>query len=330
MAKRLKTKLVDKASLPYFIAAHERARRGKGMRKEIALFELNELNNLIVIRDAIVNGEYFPANYRSFNIIDPKPRTILSLPYCDRVVHQWLVEEFIKPYYIPRFIRQTYACIPGRGTHAASDCLQKYLRAARSEWGDDFYVLKMDISRFFDSIHRSTLSDILLTDVKDVDLWLLLDVIIECSPGSRGIPIGNYTSQYMANIYMNELDQYCKKELGIKYYLRYMDDFIILAENRLRAGEYFDFVKFYLDEHLGLELNRKSRIQHVSDGVDFVGYITFADYKLLRKRSKRSLERIKREKDPGRRRARLMAWKGHADHADSYHYQQKHVADMLK
>lgn len=300
------------------------------MRKEIALFELNELNNLITIRDAIVNGKYFPANYRSFNITDPKPRTILSLPYCDRVVHQWIIEEFIKPYFVPRFIRQTYACIPERGTHAASDCLQKYLRAARSEWGEDYYVLKMDISRFFDSIDRGTLKDILAMRIADQQLLELLCVIIDNSPGALGIPIGNYTSQYMANIYMNELDQYCKHEMRVKYYVRYMDDFIILAEDRLTASNYYNVVHNFLDDHLLLTLNRKSRIQHVGEGVDFVGYITFADYKLLRKRSKRSLERIKREKDPERQQQRLAAWKGHADHADSYRYQQKHVGGMLK
>lgn len=158
----------------------------------------------------------------------------MSLTFTDRIIHQWVVEELIKPYYVPRFIAQTYACIPGRGTHAAVRCAQTYLRRSLRTYKTP-YIIKLDIAKFFHSIDTPTLFAILQRDIRDPVLLNLLRTIIFTGVTDSGLPIGNYTSQYFANIYLNELDQYIKRTLHVKLYVRYMDDFLCFVDSKPEA-----------------------------------------------------------------------------------------------
>ena len=289
------------------------------------------------IVDALYDETYLPSKYWKFWIYDPKKRLILALPYSDRVIHQWFVEEFIKPYYIPRFITDSYACIPGRGTHVAVDKIQQYMRHMNWITHGHYYILKMDISKFFNSIDLKMLYQILIRDIVDPKLLRLVHTILFEDGEHEGLPIGNYVSQYFANIYLNELDQYCKHCLKIKHYVRYMDDFVVLAPDRMTARRWFNEIGEFVGQCLNMQLNRKSRYYPGNQGLDFVGYIIHPDYRLLRRRSKRKLANLIDDYERGLIETddfirRVNAWSGHAKHADTYrliHNQLTPYRDIL-
>jgi retron-type reverse transcriptase len=312
-------------------AAYERARKGKTLRPEVRRFEQRLEANLIQILDDLRNETYAPSKYRTFTIFEPKERLILALPFRDRVVHQWYVEEFIKPFFVPRFISGSYACIIGRGTHKAVDKVHYYMRRVRKLYGD-FYIVKMDISKFFYNIDRDVLFEILRRKVADTKLLQLTKTILYHAPES-GIPIGNYTSQYFANIYLNELDQFMKRNLRMRYYVRYMDDFICMVRDKAEARIVFTAVGNFLADNLNLRLNSKSRYYPSRFGLDFCGYRLFFDYKLIRTRAKKSLNIIirdyERDGDEALFMRRLISWQGSARKADTYTFRLTTLMNYL-
>ena len=245
-------------------------------------------SNISNLYHKLLNGTYIVGLYHTFTIYEPKERIIKSLPYEDRIVQQWIVHEFLIPYYYPRFISNTFACIDNRGNLNAIYKLQKYMRLIYKN-NHDYYVIKGDIHKFFDSIDIGILREILINDIRDKKLMLLLDNILGDS--IKGIPIGNYTSQYFANIYLNKFDVYIKYNLCIKYYVRYMDDFIILVNSKNDAKDILNRIRLFLNENLKLELNKKTNYYPNKYGVNFCGYIMFNNYILLRKRFKVKLKK---------------------------------------
>ena len=175
-----------------------------------------EEDNLKLLK-SFKEGTFTTSKYKTFKIYEPKERIIMALPYRDRIVHQWYVEEFIKPIFVPRLIKDTYACIDSRGAHACYKQTQKYMRRMKNKYGS-YYILKGDIKKYFYSINKDILFHILIKTIKDEHLIDLTKKLIYDDGNDKGIPIGNYTSQYFANIYLGELDNYIKKELHIKYY----------------------------------------------------------------------------------------------------------------
>jgi hypothetical protein len=325
--KKLETTLDSKISLELFENAHIRARRGKRRRPEILTLEQDRQAYLFMIMDAVANETYLPSAYREFWIHDPKKRLVLALSYVDRIVHQWYIEEFIKPYFVPRFISTSYACIPKCGTHAAINKTQNYLRAMYRHHPDGFYIIKMDISKFFNNIDKEIMYDLLRKRMTDPKLIRLTRVILFDNNGYRGLPIGNYTSQYFANIYLNELDQFVKRQLKVRRYLRYMDDLVLMVANKQTAREVFNEIEQFLAKELRLKLNPKSRYYKDSAGVDFAGARIFKNRRLLRKRSKSRLKGIlsdyKDDQDLWQFDRRLNSWLGHAMHLDASRYTNK-------
>lgn len=204
MSKTLKRCCYDKLDINNLYNAYLRARKNKRNKKEVIDFSINLETNLIKIYNDLRYLTYKPGKYKEFIIYEPKERLIMSLPFKDRIVHQWYIEEFIKPFYVKRFITDSYACIEGRGTHKAVFKLQKYLNICLKE-NRDIYVLKCDIEKYFFNIDKGILFNILKRDIKDKYLLELTKKIIFDNI-DNGLPIGNYTSQYHANIYLNELD----------------------------------------------------------------------------------------------------------------------------
>lgn len=220
MPKKIKNCFLEKLTFSKLLEAHYRAKKQKTLKKEIILFELNLENNIMNILNSIKNGTYKVGKYYSFTVYEPKERIIQSLPYRDRVVHQWYVEEFIKPYILPKFIYGSFACLPGKGTHKSVDYIQNLMRIYKRNEGS-FWILKCDIKKFFNNIDPYILFNIMKKYINDKMLLEFTEkIIFESRPPDMkvGIPIGNYTSQYFANIYLNELDQYVKRVLKIKYY----------------------------------------------------------------------------------------------------------------
>lgn len=333
---KLDAKLEDKLTIEAIYRAHCRARKGKTTRSSVVDVDLRPMVYVTHILNVLRDGIYVPSRFREFTVTDPKKRLVLALPYVDRIVHQWLIEEFIKPYYLPRFIKDSYACIPGRGSHAAVKCIQGYMRDMCQRQGK-YYIVKMDISKYFYNIDRDVLFKILKRVITNPQLLDLLHTIIFSDEARVGIPIGNYTSQYFANIYLNELDQYCKHNLGVKYYVRYMDDFILLAPNKRKARRWYRAIQRYAEGYLHLKLNPKSCFYPSSHGLDFVGYKIMNNCLRLRQRSKRKLNNIiwnyqhdyTTEADFV---TSIAAWLGHAGHANAKTYIRKRLwsyRDML-
>lgn len=327
----IKNSFYKKLTFEKFIDAHYRARKNKTSRKELLKFEVDLESNIVNIMNSLINGNYNLGKYRVFIVYEPKERIIKCLPYIDRIVQQWYIYEFIKPYIIPRLISTTCACIDQRGTHYAVSKTQEYMRKMRQEY-HNYYIIKLDIKKYFYNIDKDILCGIMTKYIKDKKLLWLTKIFIYDSSDKLGIPIGNYTSQYFANIYLDKLDKYIKQDLRIKYYVRYMDDMVILVRNKEECMVIMNNIKDYILRNLNLELNEKSRYYPNKLGVNFCGYIIYEDYKLMRKNSKKKIKnRIKlwrklnkkNKLDKKRLLLSYKSWIGHAKHADSYRYRNK-------
>lgn len=319
------------------LKAANKARRGKRYRYSTAMFELHLEKNIFRIIDVLEKKIYKPGPYKEFFIYDPKTRLICAATYFDRVIHHALIN-VIEPILGGSFIYDTYACIKGQGTHKA---VQRYKQfQAKNQ-----YVLKCDIKKYFPNIDHVILFDKLKRKIKCRDtLWLIKEIIdsyhsrqeIEhCPEGNvfastnrkRGIPIGNLTSQFFANLYLNDFDHFIKEIMRVKYYIRYCDDFVIFWNNKKELNNFKTIIQKYLAT-LGLELHtNKSRVYKTADGVDFLGYRIFPDYLRVRKsvvkRYRRKLEKMrlgyKSEKiSLPEIHSSIQSWIGHVKHADSY------------
>ena len=336
MPKKIKNLFYQNLTYSKLLAAHYRAKKHKTYKGEILRFELNLENNLINLLNDLKNRRYRVGQYREFMVYEPKPRVIKSLPYRDRIVHQWVVEEFIKPYITPKLIDTTFACIVNRGTHASADQMQKYMRHLYNKH-IDYWILKCDISKFFYSIDPNILYTILQKHIYDKDLLYLIKIILfdNRDPNEKiGIPIGNYTSQYFANIYLNELDQYVKRILKVKFYIRYMDDFILLLPTKKDCIEYKKILEEFLHSKLHLNLNAKTKYYPSKMGVDFCGYRIFPTHRLLRNSNKTKIKNSIRHWNILYRKKQLdldyalqsfNSWYGHASHCNSFHLINKMV-----
>lgn len=337
MSKTIKNVFDKKLEYIYFYDAHIRAIKDKRHKSEIQFFQMDLETNLSNLVESIRNDTYHIGRYRQFVIYEPKMRIIKSLPYRDRVVHQWYIEEFIKPYIIPRFIKDTCACIDDRGTHHAALTIQKYMRRMQKKYGD-YYILKCDIKKYFYSINKNILFDIMKKKISDQKLLNFTKKMIFDNDEDIGIPIGNYTSQYFANIYLNELDHYIKEELRVKYYVRYMDDFILLLEDKSEAKRMYELIKKFVNTKLELELNSKTKYYPSKMGTNFCGYVIYETHMLLRKRSKTKIKKkirkwnkkyLNGELDIHSVILKWNSWNNHAKHANSYNFRNKMYERIL-
>lgn len=293
MPKRLNGIFDEKLKFQLMLEAFYRAAKGKRENKEVILYEMDLANNITNLLKDVYLGRYKPGIYRKFTVFEPKEREILALPFRDRVLHQWYVEEFIKPIFLPNFIEDTYACIANRGLHKAMEKLKFYIRCKYNQ-NQDFYFLKCDIAKFFNNIDKRILFQIISRKVKDKKFLYLTKCIIFDGTGMVKIPIGNYTSQFFANIYLNELDHYVKEKLKVKYYVRYMDDFILILNSKEEAKEILRKLETFLDESLKLKLNKKTNYFKLSQGVNFCGFKIFLNKSYLSKVNKKSVyKRVK-------------------------------------
>lgn len=264
-------------SFENMLAAYRRARRGKGGRDEIAHFGWRLEANILALREELLSGTYAHGQYRSFVVADSKRREIQAAPFRDRVVHQCVVAA-LEPIFEKRFIYDSYACRKGKGTHAAISRFERFARVSR-------YALSMDVSKYFASIDHAKLLSLLERSIGDARMMQLCRIIIkssEAAPGV-GIPIGNLTSQLFSNIYLNELDQYIKHALRTRRYVRYMDDFVLLHDDRGHLRDLKDRITDFLSAHLRLVAHpHKVRVDATAGGVTFLGYRIFPHHRLLR------------------------------------------------
>ena len=182
-----------------------------------------------------------------------------------------MVDNFLIPYFVPTFINTSYACLKDKGMHKACIDVQRCMLHCKRIW-NNYYILKMDVKKYFENIDKNKLCEILGRKIKDEKLMWLIKEIMYSNEGEKGLPIGNYTSQTFANIYLNELDQYIKHKLKCKYYFRYMDDSIAFFKTKNEAKDVLNKIQEFVQNELGLELNRKTQIFKSKQGVNFCGY----------------------------------------------------------
>lgn len=304
-------------------AAYIKARRGKRYSDEALRFGCGLEEQLLQLQYELCSGTYRVGPYRAFTIREPKRRKIAALPFRDRVVQHALVA-VIEPIWEARFIYDSYACRVGKGTHAGADRLTSFLRRAHQTWVST-YVLKADVRSYFASINHEVLRGLIHKRVACREtLRLISEIIDSWEPDSgTGIPIGNLSSQLFANIYLHELDKYTKHTLREHFYLRYMDDFVILSPDKAHLNATQHQIGAFLDERLRLRLNRKTRIFPAECGIDFLGYKIWRTHRLLRKPSIRRMRRRFADFRTGRvstgeMRATVASWIGHCQHANTY------------
>ena len=305
-----------------FQAYRSTQKNGGNLKRDAIRFNEHIVYNLLEIVRTLKENEYIPDKYTSFTIYKPKQRIIEVPSYKDKII-QYAIYRQLKDEYFKSFIYDSYACIEIKGVHRAIQRIKDF--SHRIQKGNpNPWVLKVDIKKYFYSIDRNILKDILR---KKIRCWKTLDLlckIINSYEGSVGIPLGSPLSQLFANIYLNELDQHCKRVLGVKYYARYMDDIVILTNNKAEAKRLMDIVVGYIGEQLNLECNKKTKVFPLKRGISSLGFRIFPTHVKLRSVSKqtsnRRFKRLNRTTKIPNITMEQMAnsWLGHVKHWDCY------------
>ncbi len=336
MRKRLSNLWPVLVSYPHLYQAYLKARRGKRNKVAVQTFSLDLEGELSRLKHELSTYTYRPGGYRLFTLYERKPRQIAAAPFRDRVVHHAIMA-LIEPAIDRSFIDQSFACRAGKGNHLAVQTYQQWARRYR-------YVLQMDIQQYFPSIDRDRLKGLLRDYIKDPSLLWLLDRVIDNSPDDararpgQGIPIGNLTSQFFANLYLNRFDHAVKQCLKAPAYGRYVDDMVLLSNDKPWLHDARDWCREALARE-GLVLHpHKCHISPVSRGIDYLGYHVWPEQRRLRNDNGHRFARKHRH------RARLYArgqvsleqvgmhvnsWVGHARHADSHALRKKLLGATL-
>lgn len=296
-------------SLENLYAAYFEAIKDKRYRDEIVRYTLDLDRNIFELREELLAETYMVGPYREFYVRYPKPRLVMALGFRDRIV-QWAIYRQLNPYVDKRFIQHSYGCRKGKGTLAAAECLMNWLRLVnRKEDAAEWVIIKGDVSKYFYRVDHQVALEVYADYTDDPWFLRLMSVIInnpdvpfglpigmradDCPREQRiydvGMPIGNLTSQETANIYLDRLDQYCKHVLGLHFYVRYMDDFIILCR-REEAQEILDTIEGFLFEKLRLNISPKSRILPARQGCEFVGFMVTPHGLRLRKKTAKHIK----------------------------------------
>jgi len=298
------------------------ALRGKRRSMAGASFFCRMESELVALSRELSTGEYRHGPYSYFTITDPKERLVAAARFRDRVVHHAIVR-VIEPIFENRFIEDSFACRLGKGTHAA---MRRALHFARGYP----YALKCDVAKYFASVDHETLISLLERVIKEDRLMALVRDILASHP--VGLPIGNLTSQFFANVYLNPLDHFVKHTLRANGYVRYMDDFILFGDTRVQLQDWGGQVKAFLGS-LRLQMHpTKYRLLPTVKGVDFAGYVVFSDGRVRVRASSvrrfgRRYRRMLWQVRSSRRQASdltqsIQAWVAHASHAQSYGLRQ--------
>lgn len=314
--------------------AYKKSPEGDGKYKiEAMLFSADETYNLMKLRQSLIDGTYEFDDYIEFYVHEPKVRLIHAPRYKDKIV-QLAINNVLKQIYNPAFIYDSYACIENKGTHKCVDRISYFMRKAKWQYGEDAYIIKMDIEKFFYSIDRGILKELVRKKIHCKQTLKILFKIIDSADqiDYRGMPLGNTLSQLFANVYMNEIDQYAKRKLGLKFYVRYADDTVIIVKDKETANRVLRELIYYYDKKLNLTMSKdKTKIFPIAQGVNVVGFKIHPTHRLLRNDSKKKIKR-KSKRFPysiaeGRMTVEkaeqmLNSWLGHARHGSSYNFIQ--------
>lgn len=330
--------------------AYYDCRKNKRNSWNALLFEEKLERNLMDLYYELISGEYQPGRSIMFVITKPKPREVWAADFRDRIVHHILYNKYSDVFY-KNFIFDSYACIPEKGTLKAANKLQKFMRSATQNYTTPAYFLKADISNFFVSINRKILESLLVKHIKHF-WWMDLtkkilyknekeNVHIKSNktllqkvpkhksllnaPDGFGLPIGNLSSQFFANIYLNELDQYAKHKLKLKYYVRYVDDIVVLGPNGTTLHNEYNLLNKFAQKNLEINFHpNKTEINNINVGINFVGYIVKPYCKYVRRSTIDNLyKRSAEQKYFKPLQATVNSYFGFLRHANAYKERKK-------
>lgn len=295
--------------------AMRKARSGKEDQYGVQVYDKKPLSNLMVLHCMLRAKTYRTSGYKTFMIHDPKEREVFCLPFFpDRIAHH-AVMNVLEKHFVAMFTADSYSCIKGRGIHGFDRKMKKALRDVPGTQ----YCLKIDVKKFYPSISHRILKQQLRRKFKDEDLLWLLDDVID---SAAGVPIGNYLSQFFANFYLTGFDHWLKEEIGVKYYLRYADDIVILAPNKEYLHSLLAKIRSYLGEKLLLTIKDNYQVFPVdSRGVDVCGYVYRHGYTRMRPEIKRNFARAVARKRINKR--SVNSYMGWALSADTNHLIKK-------
>ncbi len=289
--------------------AFKKARKGKTKKHYVKRFEENLIENLQELQFELMTQSYKPRQLKTFILRDPKTRKISVSDFRDRIIHHALCN-IIEPIFQKTFIYNSCANQKGKGNLFAIKRYYKFLRKITKNgkskgWFSDKQVvgfcLKADIKHYFEEVRHKTLINIIGKKIRDENTMQLIKSILKnYSDKEKGMPLGNLTSQFFANTYLNELDYFMKHRLKIKYYIRYVDDFIIISRNKKQLELLRVKIKHFLQSELLLSLHpQKTHIVKLSRGIDFLGFRNFYYNQLLRKRNIRKMQNKVRKYQKG-------------------------------
>jgi RNA-directed DNA polymerase len=322
MKIQLEHKFEDIISLENLFLAWREFLPGKRKRADVQEFSARLMDNIFSLHFDLLYHNYQPGAYQAFNVSDPKPRNIHKATVRDRLLHRAIYRQ-LYPFFDRTFIADSYSCRLGKGTHRAINQFQRFFYKVSCNNTKTCWVLKGDIRKFFASIDHDVLLNILKDYIPDVNIIGLLSQVINSfsvKQSSKGLPLGNLTSQLFANIYLNKFDQFVKHKLKDKYYIRYADDFVIMSSNQGELIGQIEIIKNFLISELKLELHpQKIFLKTISSGLDFLGWVNFPDHRVLRTATKqRMFRKIKNQLTP----KSLVSYLGLLSHGQAYKLQK--------
>ena len=314
--------------------AYWNARKHKTMNPRIKKFDEHYQLHIVTLFRELRTKTYEPKPLRKFVLRDPKTRTICVSDFRDRIVHHALVN-VLHPIFDPRFIADSFASRVNKGTLPALKRFDVFKRRVTKNGTRRAFVLKCDIKKYFENVNHETLVRIIRERINDQDIeWIIRKILnnYETDTPGTGMPLGNWTSQFFANIYLDKLDQFVKHDLEVKHYIRYVDDFVILHESKRTLEHYLERIKTKLEE-LELELHpNKCAITPLDRGASFLGFRVFQHHKLVRVRNRRKIERRIAELlnehaigliDAQRVLESLRGWSAYAMHGNTYKFRKQ-------
>ncbi len=334
--------LEDAFTFEKLLAAHKKCRLSKQHKKETISFEINLSHNLTEMSKKLLQQTYKIGKYKQFYIYEPKKRNIEALSYKDRVVLMAFCTNILESKLENKLIFDNVACRKCKGTMFGLDRLKLFLRKFYNINKNNVgYFLKCDVRKYFQNIDHDILKrQLLKVDFDDKVMWIINQIIDSINFDTNvGLPIGNQTSQWFALFYLNGLDHFIKEKLRIKYYVRYMDDMILVHKDKEYLKHCKNKIENYCNEELNLQLNSKTQIGNLSNGIDFLGFRTIlnengkiirllrAQAKLRLRRNIKHIYRFKKEElvDDEYINVRLNAYKAHLCHSNAMNLLQRYI-----
>ncbi len=313
----------DFISTENFAIAAKRAVRSKRSKKSTKRFLRHADVKLAALRERLQSGKYKTSQYTAFMIHEPKQRIIFMLPlYPDHILHHALIN-ILGPIWQKMFIADSYACIPGRGLHAASRRCAELVRKNK-------YVLQCDVKKFYPSINHDVMMRIISRKITDRRMLVLLNEIVRSLGGECGLPIGNLTSQWLGNVYLHQLDMFVKHTMRVPGYIRYCDDFCLFSNNRRELDAWAVMLREYLENELKLQFS-KCVIKSTDCGVDFIGFRHFKRFIILTKAGARKLKRhviclLQHMEMSPRVRSQLASYNGWLNAGCTYNFRRRLIS----